>query len=55
MDVCPINGTLVAAGGWDQNIKIYDRRSAGISKKFNPVHKRKETAYNKLRPHTEYF
>ena len=34
VDVCQSNRNLLAAGGWDQNIKIFDKREAKIVQIF---------------------
>ena len=37
-DVCPTDSDLLASGGRDKNIKIYDRRESKIIKTFNDIH-----------------
>lgn len=34
IDVCKKDGNLLATGGFDKNIKIYDRRESRIVKTF---------------------
>ena len=38
IDVCPIDGNLLASGGEDHDIKIYDRRESKIVKVFSDLH-----------------
>ena len=39
INVCPINGNMMASGGFDQNIKIFDKRESKIVKTFDKIHK----------------
>lgn len=38
IDACPSNGNLIASGGEDKSIKLYDKRSSRIVKIFNELH-----------------
>lgn len=38
IDVCPNNGNLLAAGGYDKNIKVYDHRESKVVKTFDGIH-----------------
>ena len=38
IDVCPTDANLLAYGGKDQNIKIYDRRVSNVVKTFDGIH-----------------
>lgn len=38
MDVCQSNGNLLAIGGDDCNIKIFDKRESRIVKTFDGIH-----------------
>lgn len=38
IDVCPNNGNLLASGGDDRNIKIFDKRVSTIVKTFDHIH-----------------
>ncbi len=42
IDVCQSNGNLLASGGQDKAIKIFDKREPKIVKTFEAVHSRKE-------------
>ena len=41
MDVCQNDGNLLASGGIDRDIKIFDKRESKIIKTFDPVQKGK--------------
>ena len=38
IDVCQSDGNLLASGGGDENIKIYDRRESKIVRIFDDIH-----------------
>ena len=38
IDVCPNNGNLLAAGGSDMSLKIFDKRESKIVKTFDGIH-----------------
>ena len=38
IDVCPTDTNLLASGGQDKQIKIYDRRTSKIVKKFDGMY-----------------
>lgn len=38
IDVCPNNGNLLASGGQDENIKIFDKRQSKIVQTFDDIH-----------------
>lgn len=38
IDVCQNNGNLLATGGWEKNIKIFDKRELKIVKTFEGIH-----------------
>ncbi len=42
IDVCQSNGNLLASGGQDGIIKIFDKRESKIVKTFEGVHSSKE-------------
>ncbi len=42
IDVCQSNGNLLASGGVDRAIKIFDKRESKIVKTFDSVHLGKE-------------
>jgi WD40 repeat protein len=42
MDVCQNNANLLASSGWDNEIKIFDKRESKIVKTFEGVHSGKE-------------
>ncbi len=42
IDVCQSNGNLLASGGTEQIIKIFDKRESKIVKTFEVVHSGKE-------------
>mgnify|MGYP000914691206 FL=1 len=42
IDVCPINGNLLAAAGTDGKVKIFDKRELKVVKVFDEVHKGKK-------------
>ncbi len=42
IDVCQSNGNLLASGGTDGTIKIFDKRGSKIIKSFEGVHSGKE-------------
>ena len=37
IDVSPVDGNLVASGGFDHIIKVYDRRDSKIVRNFDTV------------------
>ena len=41
IDVCPTDANLLASGGTDLDVKIYDRRECRIVKIFNEIHRSK--------------
>ena len=45
IDVCPINGNLVAAGGDDKSLKIFDKREAKIVKTYDDLHSSKSSKF----------
>lgn len=42
IDVCPENGSLVAAGGEGNSIYVYDRRESKVVKTFSSIHTSKK-------------
>ena len=38
IDICPSNGNMLATGGMDKDIKIFDQREAKIVKTFEGIH-----------------
>ncbi len=42
IDVCQSNGNLLASGGGDKVIKIFDKRESKIVKTFEGIHSGKE-------------
>ena len=38
IDVCPENGNLLASGGEDNNVKIFDKRESKIVRTFDGIH-----------------
>lgn len=38
IDVCPTNGNLIATGGSDKQVKIYDHREINVIKKIEGIH-----------------
>jgi WD40 repeat protein len=42
IDVCQSNGNLLASGGDDKAIKIFDKRESKIVKTFQGIHSGKE-------------
>ncbi len=42
IDVCQSNGNLLASGGTDRIIKIFDKRESKIVKTFEDIHSGKE-------------
>lgn len=49
LDVCPNNGNLLAAAGYDKNIKIYDHREAKIVKVFEMMHTGRKDKHDSFR------
>ena len=41
IDVCQSDGNLLASGGYDESIKIFDKRVSKIIKTFGRVHSSK--------------
>ena len=39
VDVYQINGSLLATGGTEKNVKIFDKRESKIVKTFDDIHK----------------
>ena len=39
IDVCQSNGNLLASGGGDMTVKIFDKREAKIVQTFDGIHK----------------
>ena len=48
IDVCQSNGNLLAAGGENNNIKIFDKRLSKIVQTFYGIHKGYNFLFNKL-------
>ena len=48
IDVCPVNANLVVAGGANQLIQVYDRRSSAIVLTFGDIHSGKGIFYLRL-------
>ena len=38
INICPGDGHMMAAGGLDKNVKIFDRRESSIVKTFDDIH-----------------
>ena len=38
IDVCPNDGNLLASGGIERSLKIFDKRESKITKNFEGVH-----------------
>lgn len=43
IDICPSNGNMLATGGMDKDIKIFDQREAKIVKTFQGIHSGRES------------
>ena len=48
IDICQSNGNLLATGGGDQNVKIFDKRESKIVKTFDGIHSSKILWFVKL-------
>ena len=38
IDVCQSNGNLLASGGEDHNVKVFDKREVKIVRTFDDIH-----------------
>ena len=38
IDACQTNGNLLASGGTDQDVKIFDKRESEIVQTFDDIH-----------------
>ena len=47
IDVCQGNGNLLATGGEENNIKIFDKRESKIIKTFDDIHTGNIFSFNK--------
>ena len=41
IDICPSDGNLLATGGFEMNVKIFDKRESKIVKSFDGIHSSK--------------
>ena len=51
IDACQSKGKLLGLGGWDNNVKIFDKRKSKIFQTFDGSHKR----FNKLIFRYQYY
>ena len=52
IDVCQSNGNILAAGGSDRNVKIFDKRESSIVQTVDDIHTSNIVLFN-LRTLTE--